>query len=911
MLNRLLVRERVNLLVVLPLTVVLFMTVPFIADRLQSARLADTDAQTAASVRQIGRLVEGLGRERALSVIYVLTPNASAAALTDQTEAVRDEVYGVRRFYGGQPPAAVERALTGVGALDPIRSEVQADRIHPNQIEAAYDTSATALIDSLNLSATQSSTASAARGYIALDALMQADEQSSRAATDAMGALLDPRASVADRAQQVTAAEVAEQIEQQQVTEFQQNAARSQITLYAQVAHGQAASRVQALEKRIGTGSGGLTMADGSALQASQTFAAVETEAVLNELVQDKIARDTAAESSKAASQAQLASIVYVVLAIALFAATVTLSIAIGRSVARPLWRLISAASKVADLASAELARVTDEEGEELGPPRLAAINLDTRDEIGELAGAVNRVQAAATLLLERQIAGRANIAVMFGSVGRRAQNLVSRQTAVIDRLERDERDPDVLEQLYRLDHLTARLRRHADSLLVLSGRSEPSIVSTPAPLGELIRSALGRIEDYRRIELTLVDEAWISPEIAGEMDLLLAELLDNATRFSPPTTRVQVSARLTEDACRITIVDHGVGMSPGIMKEENERLVHRERLDLVPTDVLGLFVVGRLSRRRGLRTFLTPSPESGVTAQVEIPRRHLMAAPAGGIAGPRTTAPAAATTGERQDTQLQQDLQPRREPQPRREAPPVRRQPERRPASPPPDRPAARDAQPAAGDSTGLVRRVPGAQLPGGNGPADMMPSAPPSADPEEARALLDGLEAGISMARVQHAPPPAQSFTPPAPPVSAPGADIRARTEPEPALSSAYAFTETIDHVRASVERLLSAHESRPGGHDANFGWFQSGASTGHEHPGRDTGTNPYPGLPRRVPGAQLAADHRNTMTGTRLGRPQDAYSVRSDLDAFEAAIAQAKALRHDQPRQQPTPHREGNAQ
>src|SRR6202042_2478570 len=128
MLSKLLIRERVNLLVALPLAVVLFLIVPFVADQLQSVRVAHANAQLAASAQEMGQLVEGLGQERALSIAYLLTPHSDSASLVEQTASVGDDIYQVRRFYGGHPPAGVNAALTSLGGLDGVRSQVIAYR---------------------------------------------------------------------------------------------------------------------------------------------------------------------------------------------------------------------------------------------------------------------------------------------------------------------------------------------------------------------------------------------------------------------------------------------------------------------------------------------------------------------------------------------------------------------------------------------------------------------------------------------------------------------------------------------------------------------------------------------------------------------------------------------------------------
>ena len=432
--------------------------------------------------------------------------------------------------------------------------------------------------------------------------LLLANEQASRAASEAMAVLLDPGEDATVRSQRLTAQVVAQQLAALQINEFRAQALPAQVALFDEVVGGPAARQVAIFESRAADPSAPMVQASLLPQAASQTYAVVQTEGQLGELVEDTIAGETAAQTSASASQAQIVGWLFVGLAVSLFAAMLLLSAAIGRSIVRPWRRLTTAACRVADLASAELARVTDEEIGDGAPPRLAAISLGTDDEVGELAGAVNRVQAVAVTLLERQIISRANVSTMFRSVGQRTQSLVSRQTTVIDALERDERNAGVLERLYGLDHLTARLRRYADSILVLSGWHEPGLDAAPVPLARLIRSAFGGVENFQRIQLASVEDLSVSAGIASDLILLLAELLDNAIRFSPPQTEVRVSTRPTDDGCQIAISDQGIGMPPERMAEENQRIVRRERIDLVPTDVLGLFVVGRLCLVHGLR---------------------------------------------------------------------------------------------------------------------------------------------------------------------------------------------------------------------------------------------------------------------------------------------------------------------
>ena len=248
-------------------------------------------------------------------------------------------------------------------------------------------------------------------------------------------------------------------------------------------------------------------------------------------------------------------------------------------------------------------------------------------------------------LLLERQVSTRRNMSVMFANVARRTQTLVGRQLMLIDELERTEQNPEELERLYRLDHIATRLRRSAEALLVIAGNRDHDGADVPVPLADVIRSAAAEIEGYRSVRLGAVPDLRVVVELVPDLRLVLAELLENATSFSAPGAMVDVSAELREH-CVISVVDHGIGMAPARFAEENRRLVDRERLDVAPTKVLGLFVVGRLARRHGLTVRLHPTSGQGVTATVAVPARLLIrGAAATGVIYRARTRPAGVLT--------------------------------------------------------------------------------------------------------------------------------------------------------------------------------------------------------------------------------------------------------------------------
>lgn len=158
----------------------------------------------------------------------------------------------------------------------------------------------------------------------------------------------------------------------------------------------------------------------------------------------------------------------------------------------------------------------------------------------------------------------------MFGNVGRRVSNLTTRQLALIDAVERGETDPALLERLYSIDHIAVRLRRNADSLMLLAGIRETVLDAGPTELTNVVRAALGQIEGFQRVQLRAATEALVEPDIIGDLTLMIAELLENAVSFSPEGSPVEVVVGSDADGASITVADHGLGMSAERLAEEN-----------------------------------------------------------------------------------------------------------------------------------------------------------------------------------------------------------------------------------------------------------------------------------------------------------------------------------------------------
>ncbi|MEU8971717.1 nitrate- and nitrite sensing domain-containing protein [Streptomyces monashensis] len=253
---------------------------------------------------------------------------------------------------------------------------------------------------------------------------------------------------------------------------------------------------------------------------------------------------------------------------------------------------------------------------------RVTPIPITTKDEIGEVARAFDQVHREAVRLASEQALLRGNINAIFTNLSRRNQSLIEGQLTLITDLENNEADPDQLENLFKLDHLATRMRRNGENLLVLAGEEPGRRWDQPVPLVDVLRAASSEVEQYERIELSGVPEAEIHGRAVTDLVHLLAELLENATTFSSPQTKVRVTAtRLPDGRIMIEIHDKGIGLTAEDFADINHKLANPPTVDAAISQRMGLFVVGRLSDRHGIRVQLRPSGEqAGTTSLVMLP---------------------------------------------------------------------------------------------------------------------------------------------------------------------------------------------------------------------------------------------------------------------------------------------------
>ena len=345
------------------------------------------------------------------------------------------------------------------------------------------------------------------------------------------------------------------------------------------------------------------------------------TDQIAAQLIDSTVPRMTGAvdDQASAARTEAIRDSAIVVGAILLALLLVTL---VARSLVQPLRTLRDSALRVAhDDLTREIDRVRA--GKEPAP--VEPIPVYTTEEIGQVAHAVDELHEQAIYLAGEQSRLQLQVGDMFETLSRRSRTLVDQQLSLIDRLERNEEDPDRLESLFRLDHLAARMRRNGANLLVLAGAKVPREQADAVPVAALINAAASEVEDYARVVTATVPDSEIVGSIAGDVVHLLAELLDNALQYSPPISQVRVSAVHTGNAgLVIEVSDIGLGMTESDLRVANTRLQSGGEVTPYTARHMGLFVVGRLAQQHGLvvrlRSTIAGEPNSGTTAGVYVP---------------------------------------------------------------------------------------------------------------------------------------------------------------------------------------------------------------------------------------------------------------------------------------------------
>ena len=345
---------------------------------------------------------------------------------------------------------------------------------------------------------------------------------------------------------------------------------------------------------------------------------------------------------TEAASAARNSALFGAFMTLVALAAAIALAIAVARSLLEPIGKVREGALAVARHRLPDaVARIRA--GEE--PEPIKPIDVTTNEEIGQVARAVDDLHRQAIHLASGEAHLRQTVNAMFVTLSRRSNSLVNQQLAQIERLEHDEEDPKRLESLFRLDHLASRMRRTADSLLILADAPSRASGSFSLTVGEALQAATSGVQDYQRVQILSHLGTRISDAAAPDVVHLLTELVDNALNFSPPSEPVRLAAKLGADGATITVTDSGLGVPAAELDLLNRDLSHGAEATPDTARRMGLFVVSRLAERHGVVVSLAKNPGGGMTATVLLPPSILPELP-------QTAAPAATPAVGKTSTQ-------------------------------------------------------------------------------------------------------------------------------------------------------------------------------------------------------------------------------------------------------------------
>ena len=422
--------------------------------------------------------------------------------------------------------------------------------------------------------------------------------------------------------------------------------------------------------------------------------------------VADELTGNISTQANTSRNNATTGLLVTSLVTLLLLLLVALVSTIVARSLIRPLRKLRADALDVAGNRLPEMVRrLSQSEGADEGV-EIEPIGVTSTDEIGEVARAFDQVHHEAVRLAADEAMLRGNLNAMFINLSRRSQSLIERQLSLIDSLEQSEQDPGRLSSLFRLDHLATRMRRNSENLLVLAGHEVTRRWSQPVPLVDVLRAAISEIEQYERVVLNVQPGIVVVGQAVNDVVHLVAEIVENATAFSPEDTQVYVSGQpLSSGGVLLDITDNGVGISDQEMSHANWRLDNPPVVDVAVSRRMGLFVVGRLAARHGVRVRLRHAQTGGLTALIWLPDtvaapevapplgrlRRFEAddyGPAPSLSAPTATVPAQGSSAASRATAAARiprfspprPLRPRHPPPPRRRPSPPRRTLARRP---------------------------------------------------------------------------------------------------------------------------------------------------------------------------------------------------------------------------------------
>lgn len=800
MLRRLDVRTRLVTVIVVPIVLLLAVALPELLDRQQRAEAADVAGELATSAEDLAATAEVIQAERTATAVQVAggtLPDGSptVAELRAATDAAAPRAAGalrtIARLDGGLTALAQE-ALEALSSIDEVRAMLDA-KVAVVPWEDPYAPIVDALLaieDRLGASATERE-AGSELAHAAL--LGRAREAAAAQDASAAAAVVwgDLRGDQLDDLERLRADEEVYARAFAAAAPSAERGTRDALLVSLDVATaGRVVDSVTATETVEPAGDLASWLAVASDRQSSLRAAEAELLASAD------------AQASALGSDARQDRTIYALLAGTGLLLAIGIALVAARTITRPLRRLTEAADELAgerlpQLVDALLHPGADDERHLAAT--VESLEVTSDDELGRLAASFNAVQRVAVEVAAQQATLlRKGIGDLYVNLARRNQSLIERQIQLLDQLEAEEEDPDVLEHLYSLDHLATRMRRNAESLLVLAGAEQGQRRPRPAELVDVVRAAVSEVEDYERVRLGSLANAVVTGAAASDLAHIIAELLENATRFSPPDTPVDVVGSRTGSSYQLVIRDMGIGMTPAQLEELNTVLREPPVTGLALGRSLGCLVAARLAARHGIGVRLRAGTSGGTAAYVVLPH-HLVDEPGPTASSPMLSAPARSApsaprpTGERLrdvlpsaaslDADLDDLLGGRSRPalvEPPVASPsgsasatdPVATGLPRRPAHLPAAATSADGSRPAPLAANGpapLARRTPGASGAATMGAAEAETRSRRS--PDEVRSMLSQYRSGLRAGRGSDRPSPAATTSEQSPePVPAP---------------------------------------------------------------------------------------------------------------------------------------------
>ncbi|HST86000.1 MAG TPA: nitrate- and nitrite sensing domain-containing protein [Kineosporiaceae bacterium] len=616
MLRNLGIRWQILSALALPVLVLGLISSQVTYQALVDMRQASQARELAQAADGFADLVGGLQTERALSVSVVLDQAGAAKQLKVVRAAVDQGLAAVRtRIYSGSNSDAVKQVLarsaSGHNGLTALRAAVDAGTVDSRAVVSRYSDVIVADVEVPSDLASTLRSQDSAVNFQQFAQISRAGEALAQEQLIGATAIMNGKADTVDQ-RELGAQEAAGELA---LNAFRRSGTAAQLAalkaaLAAPTARSANLSTARAAFRFAGTvNRPAVTLTDWTAITTGQLTALRGTLEGLNQSGIQLASDDYTAAKQKL--QLTLAG------AISITLLTLLLALGLSRRISAPLRRLTLAATQIRDELPKIVESVQADANYELNLP---VVQIIGRNEVSRLAAAFVDVNAVTVAIAHEQARLRAAVADMFVNVARRNQVLLSRQLSLIDQLERNEVNPDALEELFRLDHLATRMRRNAESLLVLAGIESGRRLRDPMPLSDVVRTATSEIEHYSRVSLSLEVDPPVFAHLALPIAHLLAELLENATNFSDPGSAVVVMASATGQGVRMTVADDGLGIPAADLLEINARIDQPPTAEALSSQRLGFFVVGRLAQRLDAKVTLTSGRSGGTAVLIDLP---------------------------------------------------------------------------------------------------------------------------------------------------------------------------------------------------------------------------------------------------------------------------------------------------